>query len=363
MAAYYTGIIRKDVLDQLNLSMPKTFDDFTAMLKAMKKAYPDSYPWISRQKIGMIVNYFAPGLGISCAPQGCSSTGYAVWNSNSKKFTSLMDEKNFRWFMEWMNGLYKEGLIDPDMLSNDSATWSEKLVTGKGFFSVDYFARAESMTSLGVANNKDFLMSSMLCPANSDGTQGIFANIGVLMSNALNAKCENADRLIDFIDKWYYSEEGSLMSTYGVEGETYTKNAKNQLSLTLTKDYPDALSFNDYFGTSTLCLYGTTPDLFGYDLLSDSSTEIFKTSWNTYKDHLIDLPPTIFTSDDENKEISDECPDLNGTTIPSILTEFVIGRRDPNSDTDWKAAIAEMESAGLSDYLSILNKAYTRQNS
>jgi len=41
-------VIRTDILQKLNLAVPTTFDELYAVLKKMKEAYPDSYPFSSR---------------------------------------------------------------------------------------------------------------------------------------------------------------------------------------------------------------------------------------------------------------------------------------------------------------------------
>ena len=44
----YSLAVRTDILEQLNLQVPKTWDELYTMLKAMKAAYPASYPFSDR---------------------------------------------------------------------------------------------------------------------------------------------------------------------------------------------------------------------------------------------------------------------------------------------------------------------------
>lgn len=42
-------VIRMDVLEKNNLAVPTSYDELYAVLKALKQAYPEAYPWSARQ--------------------------------------------------------------------------------------------------------------------------------------------------------------------------------------------------------------------------------------------------------------------------------------------------------------------------
>ena len=365
MTAYYIQFIRKDIMDECGITeMPKTFDDLYNVLKAMKEKYPNAYPWINRQKFNMIVNVFAPGLGFDCSPMACNNTGWGVWKEDSKEFTSIMEEENFRWFLEWMSKLYKEGLIDPSYASDDTTTWQDKLTTSQGFFSVDYFSRPDTMNLAGKKNYDKFDLEPMLTPALEGGQQKIYANVGVGGSNVFNGKCENPERLAAMLDGWYYSEEGCLLMTYGVEGKTYTKNADKTLSKIYTDEIATSLDFDAAYGVNYLTFYAFKPDFFGYDLYDTNQSETYNNTWNLFKDEQIDLPPTVIYNADETEAYTEVATDVGptGTTILNVFNEFIIGRRDISDDAAWEAAKKELDDAGYQDFLDNLNAAYKRSN-
>lgn len=364
MTAYYIQFIRKDIMEECGITeMPKTFDDLYNILKAMKAKYPNSYPWINRQKFNMIVNVFAPGLGIDVSPMAANNTGWGVWNEDSKQFTSIMDEENFKWFLQWMNQLYSEGLIDPNYAVDDTSTWQDKLTNSQGFFSVDYFSRPDTMNLAGKKVNDKFDLEAMLTPAKEGGEQKIFANVGVGGSNAFSGKCANPERLAAMVDGWYYSEEGCLLMTYGTEGKTYTKNADKTLSKIYTDEIATSLDFDAAYGVNYLTFYAFKPDFFGYDLYDANQSATYNNTWNLFKDEQIDLPPTIIYDAGETEAYTDIATDVGptGTAILNVFNEFIIGRRD-FSDATWEAAKKELDAAGYQDFLDNLNAAYSRMN-
>lgn len=352
--AYYNPFIRRDIMTELGFEeMPKTFEELHDLLAAMKAAYPDSYPWVNRQTFDFILNVFAPGLGIKVAPMAKCNTKYAVWNEEEHKFTSLMEEENFKWFLGWMNQLYNEELLDPNYAVDNATTWQDKLINSEGFFSVDYFNRPSTMTASGRQVNPDFLLEAFTTPALEGGESKVYGNVGVSICNVVSAKCKNPERVLAFLDQWLYSEEGALMACYGVEGQAYVINEDKSLSRIMPEGVSSVQDYNAYFGVQYMSWQGLFPDYFGYSLYDANQDEVFNKTWNDLKDELTDMPPTIFMSPAEAEEYNDYATDLL-TTERAVFNEFVIGRR--NIETGWDEAVEELRDAGYEDYLDLLNR-------
>lgn len=352
--AYYNPFIRRDIMTELGFEkMPETFEELHDLLAAMKAAYPDSYPWINRQTFDFILNVFAPGLGIKVAPMAKCGTKYAVWNEESKQFTSLMDEENFKWFLGWMNQLYKEGLLDPNYAVDDANTWQNKLINSEGFFSVDYFNRPSTMTASGKQVNPNYVLEAFTTPILEGGESKVYGNVGVVNCQVVSAKCENPERVLAFLDQWLYSEEGSLLSCYGIEGVSYVINEDKSLSRIMPEGVSSVQDFNAYYGVQYMSWQGLFPDYFGYSLYDANQDEVYNKTWNDLKDELTDMPPTIFMDADEAEEFAEYGTDLL-TTERAIFNEFVIGRR--NIETDWDDAIDELREAGYFDHIDLLNR-------
>ena len=221
-----------------------------------------------------------------------------------------------------------------------------------------------SMNLAGKKNYDKFDLEPMLTPALEGGQQKIYANVGVGGSNVFNGKCENPERLAAMLDGWYYSEEGCLLMTYGVEGKTYTKNADKTLSKIYTDEIATSLDFDAAYGVNYLTFYAFKPDFFGYDLYDVNQSETYNNTWNLFKDEQIDLPPTVIYNTDETEAYTEVATDVGptGTTILNVFNEFIIGRRDISDDAAWEAAKKELDDAGYQDFLDNLNAAYKRSN-
>jgi len=355
-SAYFIPMIRADLMADLGLEQWTSYDEFYNVLKALKDANPESYPWVNRQKIEFIISVFAPGLGIDSFPSGLSSTGWTVWNEDSKTFTSLLDEPNFKEWVSFMSKLYNDGLLDPSYATDDTQTWESKIVSGAGSFACDYFARPEMMSAIGITSNPEYSLEAMLVPTMEGGSQTIFSRLGIGGWNIVDAKTANPERLCSFIDWWRYTEEGSLLMTYGQEGYTFAKNDDGTLSRLYPEGISNSLDSDAAFGTNYLTFWSFKPDFYGYDLYDANATYHTNQVWELLADKQIASPPTLVRNAEETAALAEYSADLTDVQRNTI-NELIMGVR-PMSD--WDAIADEWAAAGYTDYIEQAQATYAR---
>ena len=139
---FYNGqlpMIRTDVLNELGLTAPTTYDELFDVLKAIKQAYPDSYPFTTRAANGKngtqaLINPIAFGFGSGYT----NITGTPIYydpKDDAYKFGPFAPE--FKEAIAYLHKLYNEKLLDPDYAVNTSQIWQEKLSSNKAFFFMD----------------------------------------------------------------------------------------------------------------------------------------------------------------------------------------------------------------------------------
>jgi putative aldouronate transport system substrate-binding protein len=122
------GMIRQDWLDKLGLSMPTNQAEFHDVMVAFKEQDPngngiaDEIPISGRAE--------AKYLDILFSMYGVSLSGdMPLWDIYGGELTYSGVTQNMRDALEYVSGLYSEGLIDPECLLNDLAAWKEKLAS------------------------------------------------------------------------------------------------------------------------------------------------------------------------------------------------------------------------------------------
>lgn len=105
-------VIRKDWLDELELQIPTTTTEFRDMLVAMKNKY--NVAPLTFDKYTPLVYPVSAAFGI-----------YTEWQEyeieGKKEVRYYMDAPGYSDYVDYMAGLYKDGLIDPSVSTNEAA--------------------------------------------------------------------------------------------------------------------------------------------------------------------------------------------------------------------------------------------------
>ncbi len=116
---WYGILMRKDLLDQANMEVPKTYDQWHTVLTTFKNQLGVEKPYLLNYTGFPKLNMFTGGLGF----------GYMSYGGSPQPFYQIDGvihyaplEDGFKQYLQMMNQWYSEGLIDPDFLSLNSSS-------------------------------------------------------------------------------------------------------------------------------------------------------------------------------------------------------------------------------------------------
>ena len=118
--------LRKDWLDKLGLKKPVTQEEFVDVLRAFKTQDPngngqaDEIPTGGRAEARWM-DYLFSMYGIAMWE------GFPQWDIYDGELTYAAVTPNMRDALEFISGLYQEGLLDAETLMNDKAGWDGKV--------------------------------------------------------------------------------------------------------------------------------------------------------------------------------------------------------------------------------------------
>lgn len=344
-----TLLIRTDILEKLGLETPKTFDELYTVLAAMKKAYPESYPWTTRGMSFMDALSFGMGSGYGM-----------TYDPDADNYFYGTNKPEFKEVLTYLNKLYNEKLLDPDFAVNTKQNWDEKLSTGKSFFYYDnnQFAVNYNATLQETDPNAKFDRIPYLQNAKGQ-TRGWLYPKGWLVDNyAISAKTKNPEALIKMFD-WMYGPEGTIVTNYGVEGETYEMvDGKPQIKADVLEKYKTAADparvMMSEIGAGLLALavrvdegptkQVTPPDLvrWGEELVADPGAVIVP-----------GLSPAFSSEENESiKEITTKT-----SVLEQDVVKFIMGTKPLDQFDAWAG---ELTKAGADELEKIYNDAYNR---
>ena len=226
-AAIYTYLYRQDIFEQNNLTWPTNQEEFVATLRKLKELYPESQPFVMRNMIKNIAAAQIYGHLWGAAHVYVSGDRLFTLGSDGKYYLGQVSPA-YKEMLLFMQELMAEGLMHADSPKIDTNGWIKSFATDKSFITYDKVDRLPVINEAGQAVTENFMMV-----AGEPFNMGSYAKetdvvttsfYGGLSSYAyMIGDVENLGQVLDYVD-WLYSEEGHIMTNWGVEGETYVVN-------------------------------------------------------------------------------------------------------------------------------------------
>ncbi|MGG3624598.1 extracellular solute-binding protein [Bacillus gobiensis] len=216
-------IIRQDWLKKLKLEQPKTLDEYYTILQAFTKQDPDGN--------GKDDTYGLSTAGLYDLQPFFSATGVKykyVIDKDGKRTIPYSTEAAVPVF-EWLNKLYKEGILDPNFVTNDTSKMRELFLTDRVGVVTYWDAWVGLFNNMAKKEKPDTSFEAKGITG-AEGPKGFMLRRGDPSLFAIPANAQNVEGAMKFLEFWH-SEEGNLLSTLGIEGHDYTvENDKYKLT-------------------------------------------------------------------------------------------------------------------------------------
>ena len=346
-------LIRIDLIEKYNLKIPTTYDELENVLKVFKEKNPSSYPFTVYMAPNYFYDYSMPSFGLSMGSGSDTGSYVLSYDREKKQFFAGAISDRFKEYLKYWHRLYSEGLFDPEIM-NPSDKWTTKLATGKSMATYGWYDQIA-----GIVGNatEPGMKIDMLPPL-----KGPYGAYTVSMSRAIagiampQTATERADfnRLVQTVDKMFYSPEMIDLFEQGAKGVTY--------------DIVDGkVKYKDEYVNSLDGLFKTLQIKFGCgsyntQMVWIKDNELLKkdelyTEINNKVDEMsgvLLMPPTAKFTSDQQEEVATILPPLRD--MFDIWTNaFITGKK--NIDTDWDAYVAEAKSKNIDKLLERYNAA------
>lgn len=215
----YAWSIRTDWLDQVNLDMPETWDDWMEVWGAFKSDVDNDGNLVLPYS-GDVYSLM-PIFGMNV------SNRYTMMIDENNQWTLAPEHENFRTYLEAVREMYELGYLDPEFVDRGVYVNNNSLqdavnagLTGSTFT----WAEITRTATLALQEvNPDAKLEGITPPVGPNGDSGIPARSAVTPTSVITIAAQErgieAD-LVKFFD-YVFSPEGVITMSYGVEGETY----------------------------------------------------------------------------------------------------------------------------------------------
>lgn len=346
--------IRQDWLDKLKLETPKNVDEMYKVLTAFRNEDPngndkqDEIPLFDRAGDKMPDEYLY------------------LWDTSTEFYArdGVIEfepmEENFKTGVTNIVKWYKEGLIDPEIFTRGAKARDILLSGDLGGCTHDWVSAGNYNDTLP-KDIPGFQMKAFAPPADQNGNVVERTTRYPGVGWGISSQCEDPVTAIKYMD-YMFSEEGSTLMNWGIEGETYTVNADG------TKSYTDVVMKSEQTPIGYLRAQGVqyrigmkqTAD-YEYAFMTDAGRE----ATELYNEHLEwflpDMPPyndgalnLRYLPEDEA-----EYQKIMGNIRPYVDEKFqswMLGTAD--FEADYENFISELKSRGIETAIEINQRAY-----
>lgn len=346
--------IRQDWLDALGLEVPTTVDELHDVLYAFRNDDPngnglkDEIPLFDRAGWKMPEEYLY-----------LWDTSTTFYPRDGKMTFEPMTE-NFKLGVKNMIQWYEEGILDPEFFTRGTSARDTLLSGNLGGCTHDWVSTGNYNVSLAEAI-PGFNMVPFAPPADQNGVVkervGRFPGVGW----GISSQCEDPETVIKFMD-FFFTEEGSDLMNWGIEGDTYTVNADG------TKEFTAKVMDSELTPLGYLRSIGAQ---YRIGMCQDGEyekavmTDVAREASDMYDSHLEwfgeDMPPY---ADGElqlkyDAEDDAEYKNIMASIQPYVEEQFqswVLGVKD--FDAEYDQFIEELKARGIERAIEINQKAY-----
>ncbi|MBO0991823.1 extracellular solute-binding protein [Bacillus sp. SD088] len=350
--------IRQDWLDQLDMEMPETIDDFYDYLKAVKETdlngngEQDEIPY-GATSIEGLRDILRGAFGIG--NRGVKHA-YLDEDPDTQELRFYPTSDGYKAELEYLHKLYSEKLIGQNIYTIETSQSNAE--GAEGLYGSTVLTSPEA--AYGEEMGKEFVgLSALEGPAGKSYHRATppLAHMGGFVVTNENEHIPATLRWMDY----FYSEEGAKLFFMGVEGETYEEDEDGELQyVDKIANSADGLSLNQELSKYMTWLGGGYPGIVRSETFKGSEN---MPSSNEAADRLEpymldteDIWPSFTYSIEENNQLSGLEVDIH-KYVDEMQDKFITGS-EPFSK--WDEYIERLEKMGLEEYMDIQEKAYER---
>ena len=343
--------IRKDWCDKLGMDVPETIDDLNDFVYAAKSEFDLPSVLVMGDGLGTMVEAYGIGSTVS------SGAGFA-YHREGDAIVADITSPVYHEYVEQLHQWYADGIVSQNFTELDTGNMSgdiERELAANRTAVVR--TMVNSMDNL-LNDDPDFELAPMVVTL--DGGN-IHTGQGERQFDSCSISTRCDEDLIPYILGWmnyWYTEEGAMAGSYGVEGLDYEINADGSISY-LPNITENALGYPPMLYSRARCFSGASFGLMYQDRTVPFFTEAQTNAidvWTSRTDNEAAVPQTLSLNTEESQVVAQYATDL-ATYISEVIPKFVTGEK-PLSD--WDAFMNDVNSMHVEELTAVYQAAFDR---
>jgi putative aldouronate transport system substrate-binding protein len=366
--------INKDWLKKLNLQMPKTPADLEKVLEAFKNGDPngngkkDDIPMSGTPNdqemnpINFIMNAFI-------------FTDHGnYFKVNDGKISFVANQPEWKQGLEFLRGLYKKGLIDPQTFTQQTEGIQQLANKGDtpllGTFAGLWSGAALTIDDKATRWTHYEAIPPLTGPSGVQETvyngQQIYSAKFAITNKATKEQQIAAIKIADYI----YSKEGALDEMFGIKGTGWLEPKEGDIGVdgkpalfrrgAVNPDEPSNILWDNDFTYLTADMYDGQASSQDPNTIEGYERYLYLETKNKYDGH---HPSEILLNDvvdpDQAQRVAEMKTDIV-SYVQASAVQFIMGQK--NFDKDWDAYVKQLNTLGVDDYVKAYQDSYSSVN-
>lgn len=340
-------MINMEWLDQLNMSIPKTLDEFVEVLKAFRdndmNGNGDTTDEIPMSITADFLPYmFGPAFGLDLV-----SGFYA--DDEGKVHYGFAETEGYKNYVTFLNGLYSEGLLEVEFTSLTRDQITERCAQNITGVTYDYSWQMSQLYSTQYEGyDGETPVMCGIAPLSGEEEGFYVARTPIANIFGVSSKTENALMAVKFLD-YAMSAECQTLYVWGIEGESYTVGDDGAMQY--TEQASDSMWLQG-LGINPGCLPSQQ---------SVEATDVLLPKWHAdvdkeLADYMREPWPFIYATTEESNIVSQYLVDIT-TYVEEMNVSFITGTTDLST---FDSYISTLDSMNLGKLLEIRQQQYDR---
>lgn len=215
----YAWNIRTDWLENVGLEKPETWDEWLEVWEAFATQDPNK-DGNKENDVALAADLYSmmPAFGMNVANKN------GLYVDENGKYTIAEESENYDTYLESMRDLYERGLLDQEFTQRgvwvDNVKLSEAINAGVIGSSFTWAEITRTATEGLGEVTEGAKLEGITAPTGPNGHSGIPSRAMITPTSTITISAEengNLEGIVSYFN-WLYSEEGTKLMSYGIEG-------------------------------------------------------------------------------------------------------------------------------------------------
>ncbi|MBP1989023.1 extracellular solute-binding protein [Paenibacillus eucommiae] len=272
---YRTYYIRKDWLDNLKLEVPTSYDEYVDVLRKFRNDDPDGNK--KKDTYGFTTAGGGATIGLDW-PEYIHQGLTFPRKIENNQYVDMQTDARVEQVIDDITKRIAEDLIDPDWFLNKAPQHIEKAIQGKAGvilgstanFALDSNPQGIEVRTKQLYPNANWVPMNIF-PDSPMAVKPSPAGPFLFAKQVAEKDPEKVKRSIEILD-WLASEEGYLLTHYGVEGQHYTREGST-IKLNVDAFTTDVIKQGDFLQIWQFFTPFEAPQIFNLSVLDPRQTD------------------------------------------------------------------------------------------